>query len=176
MKRLELHSPSRATSEDEYSDDDSSDECSEQQNDNRSTYHSSDFSLLSDYKLIGLLLLDDDAEEAEGKILVVEADVQHAPLVAGDVLTQEHISLLLQYGFLGTYNKAKIFLNTNTPFSTCICSVPGSGKSYSTSRLLKNALISSRNFRKLKNSLFALVFSYSGFNSKVIDFNIVEEN
>jgi DNA replication protein DnaC len=59
-----------------------------------------------------------------------------------------------------SHAKELLFLNTNVHFSAFICGVQGSGKSHSTTCLLENALISSKQLGRLESPLSALGFSY----------------
>ncbi|KAF2175168.1 hypothetical protein K469DRAFT_724395 [Zopfia rhizophila CBS 207.26] len=118
---------------------------------------------------------EDNGAQSDG----LDAEIQHAPLISGQVL-QEAGEVLPQYGFLGTQAtsgvsslESRIFLNTNVPFSAFICGVQGSGKSHTTSCILENALIPSRHLGHLKNPLSALVFSYGEYSSSA-GFNISE--
>ncbi|ORY19148.1 hypothetical protein BCR34DRAFT_472244 [Clohesyomyces aquaticus] len=111
----------------------------------------------------------------------MEAQIQHTPLLSGDIIEQTAEHTLPQYGFLGEQTnllpgspESQLFLNTNVPLSAFICGVQGSGKSHTTSCFLENALIPSRDIGELKNPLSALVFSYGDFNSDGAGFSISE--
>lgn len=65
-------------------------------------------------------------------------------------------------------------MNTNIPFSAFICGVQGSGKSYTTSTILENALIPSPHIGRLESPLSALVFSYGHFSGGGEGFSISE--
>jgi hypothetical protein len=67
-----------------------------------------------------------------------------------------------------------LFLNTNVPFPAFICGVHGSGKSHTTTCVLENALIPSKQLGRLQSSLSALVFSYGQFGGNGSGFTISE--
>ena len=121
-----------------------------------------------------MLLPDDVNPDKESKARTLKNDVQQAPIIAGEMLNEDYIHLVPQYGFLGVHEKSKLFVNTNIPFSAFICGVQGSGKSHTASCLMENALISSHHLGHLENPLSALVFSYSPFSGEGVDFNISE--
>jgi hypothetical protein len=129
-----------------------------------------------DYDHIDLLMPDDNIlDNPDEKRSGTDAEIRHAPLVSGSLITPENRKLLPQYGFLGvTQDRSKLFLNTNIPFSAFICGVQGSGKSHSTSCLLENALIPSKHLGRLENPLSALVFSYGQFSGDGSGFSISE--
>jgi hypothetical protein len=129
-----------------------------------------------DYGHIDLLMPDDNFQDnPDEKRTGTDAEIQHAPLVSGCLITPENRELLPQYGFLGvTQKRSKLFLNTNIPFSAFICGVQGSGKSHTTSCLLENVLIPSKHLGRLENPLSALVFSYGHFSGDGSGFNISE--
>jgi hypothetical protein len=129
-----------------------------------------------DYDHIDLLVPDDNFEDnADEKRTGTDAEIKHAPLVSGSLITPENRKLLPQYGFLGVaQDRSKLFLNTNIPFSAFICGVQGSGKSHTTSCLLENVLIPSKHLGRLENPLSALVFSYGHFSGDGLGFNISE--
>ncbi|KAF2125329.1 hypothetical protein P153DRAFT_425759 [Dothidotthia symphoricarpi CBS 119687] len=119
------------------------------------------------------LLLAEDSTEGE-IISEVENEIRDAPLLSASVIRGEDRSVLPQYGFLGSHEKEKVFLNTNVPFSAFICGVQGSGKSHTASCILENALIPSSQLGRLKKPLSALVFSYSQFGGDGSGFSISE--
>ena len=107
------------------------------------------------------------------------AEIRHAPLLDEDFIFDNSKNLVPQYGLIGSHSefedgKSKLFLNTNTPFSAFICGVQGSGKSHTTSCIMENALISSKNLGKLANPLSALVFSYGHFSGDGSGYSISE--
>ena len=57
----------------------------------------------------------------------------------------------------------RLFLNTNTPWSTFICGSQGSGKSHTLSCILENALLQGSRLGKLPNPLAGIVFHYDKF-------------
>ncbi|KAK6499524.1 hypothetical protein TWF506_004154 [Arthrobotrys conoides] len=56
-----------------------------------------------------------------------------------------------------------VFLNTNTPFTTFICGLQGSGKSHSLSVIMENCLIQNPSLGVLHRPLAAVVFYFSPF-------------
>lgn len=109
-----------------------------------------------------------------------------APLFSGKVLDKSEPETLSQYGLLckalatkegdesppstsaqpafAWNDDPRIFVNTNTPWSTFICGSQGSGKSYTLSCMLENCLIRS-GLGKLPSPLAAMVFHYDSFVS-----------
>ena len=109
-----------------------------------------------------------------------------APLFSGKVLDNSEPDTLNQYGLLckaqatreAGKNSAstsaepalawnedpRVFINTNTPWSSFICGSQGSGKSYTLSCMLENCLIRSE-LGKLPKPLAAMVFHYDNFVS-----------
>lgn len=70
-----------------------------------------------------------------------DSDIKNAVLFSAEVPKQTDPSLLPQYGLLGQVLSAsnfdaRLFQNTNMPFSTFICGLQGSGKSHTLSCLL----------------------------------------
>ncbi|PVH99938.1 hypothetical protein DM02DRAFT_528010 [Periconia macrospinosa] len=109
------------------------------------------------------------------------AGIRHAPLADEHVIREKDTGdLIPQFGLMGTYDQntskanSKLFLNTNIPFSAFVCGVQGSGKSYTTSCILENCLVPSKNVGILKKPLSALVFSYGQFTGDGTGFNISE--
>ncbi|PSN74339.1 hypothetical protein BS50DRAFT_478996 [Corynespora cassiicola Philippines] len=105
--------------------------------------------------------------------VVIESELQHAPLFKWPMLTEDTKKILPQYGLLGCHEGSKLLLNTNVPFSTFICGVQGSGKSHTTSTILENSLIRSKHLGRLQKPLSALILSYGHFGSGN-GFNICE--
>lgn len=105
---------------------------------------------------------------------VTHPEIQHAPIIAEDILAQESRDSIPQYGLLGSFGNQKMFLNTNVPFSTFVCGVQGSGKSHTVSCILENSLIPSPILGRMESPLSALVLSYSQFGSDGSGFNISE--
>ncbi|KAF2790806.1 hypothetical protein K505DRAFT_250411 [Melanomma pulvis-pyrius CBS 109.77] len=176
---------SRVASDDEYTETDTShddyEECeySEVLEDNNlsSDEQKRGIPYAPDYDHIDLLVPDEiDHDHTDERYAGADAEIKHAPIISGDMITDEHQELLPQYGFLGlgTRDKSKLFLNTNVPFSAFICGVQGSGKSHTTSCLLENVLIPSKHLGRLENPLSALVFSYGHFSGDGSGFNISE--
>lgn len=83
-------------------------------------------------------------------------------------------SIVPRCGLLGSYEKEKMFLNTNIPFSAFVCGVQGSDKSHTTAFLLENALIPSPQLGQLQHPLSALVFSYGQFGGDGSGFSVSE--
>jgi len=119
-----------------------------------------------------LLANDFDDDDIIEDIFTNEASevIKQAPLFDESILKDETQNLLPQYGLIGSYSPlngtksiSKLFLNTNVPFSAFICGVQGSGKSHTTSCIMENSLIASKQLGKLTNPLSALVFSYGVF-------------
>lgn len=109
------------------------------------------------------------------------AAAQHAPLLDESLVRDAATrSDLPQYGLMGTHDqnihnpRSKLFLNTNVPFSAFVCGVQGSGKSHTTSCILENCLIPSKNIGVLREPLSALVFSYGLFTGNGAGFSISE--
>lgn len=124
-----------------------------------------------------------------------DKEIQHAPIISEDELEKSK-DLVPQYGLLGSHldSGARLFQNTNVPFSSFICGVQGSGKSHTTSCLLgmsirtclarlcftnlceENALIpvSSPQLGRLEEPLSAMVFAYDDFNGDGSGFNVSE--
>ena len=67
-------------------------------------------------------------------------------------------------GIASSGDDPRLFLNTNTPWSTFICGSQGSGKSHTLSVMLENALLPS-SLGKLPNPLAGIVFHYDRFTS-----------
>jgi hypothetical protein len=106
------------------------------------------------------LLLAEDSDEDGAKTTETENESRHAPLVAANMIDSVTQKVILQYGLLGSYEKKRIFLNTNIPFSAFVCGVQGSGKSHTTACILENALIPSPQLGRLERPLSASIFSY----------------
>lgn len=110
------------------------------------------------------LLLAENSDEDEAEITTeADAELSHAPLIAASMLKQRGQAAIPQYGLLASYEKEKIFLNTNIPFPAFLCGVQGSGKSHTTAYILEDALIPSPQLGQLQRPLSALVFSYGQF-------------
>jgi hypothetical protein len=130
--------------------------------------------------MMALLSDSDDDEHEDGEVNdEFDTEIQHAPLLDEDFLSEDSMHLVPQYGLVGTHNessngRSKLFLNTNTPFSAFICGVQGSGKSHTTSCIMENSLIPSKNLGKLQSPLSALVFSYGPFSGDGSGYNISE--
>jgi hypothetical protein len=122
------------------------------------------------------LLLSDasDEEGLEESNDEVDGEVRHAPLITASMVTGRSQSNLPQYGLLGSYEKEKMFINTNIPFSAFVCGVQGSGKSHTTACILENALIQSSQLGRLQRPLSALVFSYGQFGGDGSGFSVSE--
>lgn len=121
-------------------------------------------------------LLSDDTDDDEDKFATSRIDateIQHAPLLTAN-LVSDHQDVIPQYGLMGSYEKEKLFLNTNVPFSAFICGVQGSGKSHTASCILENALIASKQLGRLENPLSALILSYGQFGGDGSGFSISE--
>jgi hypothetical protein len=106
------------------------------------------------------LLLAEDSDEDGAKTTETENESRHAPLVAANMIDSVTQKVILQYGLLGSYEKKRILLNTNIPFSAFVCGVQGSGKSHTTACILENALIPSPQLGRLERPLSASIFSY----------------
>ncbi|KAL1597158.1 hypothetical protein SLS60_008740 [Paraconiothyrium brasiliense] len=109
------------------------------------------------------------------------AEIRNAPLADESIFRAKTTARLIpQFGFMGTQDQnidnanSKLFLNTNVPFSAFVCGVQGSGKSHTTSCILENCLIPSKNLGVLQEPLSALVFSYSLFTGDGAGFSISE--
>lgn len=84
----------------------------------------------------------DDDEENEGESTIHK--LKNAVLFSGSVLENKGHGLLPQYGLLGSTSSAlsikpadaRLFLNTNIPFSAFVCGVQGSGKSHTTACMI----------------------------------------
>ncbi|KAF2871091.1 hypothetical protein BDV95DRAFT_494743 [Massariosphaeria phaeospora] len=126
-----------------------------------------------DYDQINLLM-PDKPTDGDKDSSSLNAEIQHAPLLDGSMITADTAHLLPQYGFFGMRAKSPLFFNTNVPFSAFICGVQGSGKSHTTSCILENALIPSRSLGRLESPLSALVLSYGHFGSGGVGFSISE--
>ncbi|KAF1994123.1 hypothetical protein P154DRAFT_448366 [Amniculicola lignicola CBS 123094] len=120
-------------------------------------------------------------EAAASTTSELDSEIRHAPLISEGILLKARKGTVPQYGLLGTYapdgveeSRAKIFLNTNVPFSAFICGVQGSGKSHTTACILENALIPSPNLGRLENPVSAMIFSYGEFSSDGGGFSISE--
>ena len=94
-----------------------------------------------------------------------------APAFTGRVLTDFPIAFSgsCQYGLLGAESGSdkedpRILLNMSPPWSAFICGSQGSGKSYTTSCMLENALCKSE-VTNMNNPLTAMVFHYDRFTS-----------
>ncbi|PVI04343.1 hypothetical protein DM02DRAFT_611599 [Periconia macrospinosa] len=120
----------------------------------------------------------DSEEEAALDTNVCGKEIEHAPLLDEDFISEEYKELIPQYGLIGSHDefteKSKLFLNSNIPFSAFICGVQGSGKSHTTSCIMENVLIQSNILGKLQSPLSALVFSYGHFSGDGAGFNISE--
>lgn len=87
-----------------------------------------------------LLNMEDEGDNGESSI----HKLKNAVLFSGKVLEDTKDSLLPQYGLLGSTSlalatkpaDARLFLNTNVPFSAFICGVQGSGKSHTTACII----------------------------------------
>jgi hypothetical protein len=133
----------------------------------------------ADFDAMDILLAVD--RSAEGGDTDSRADIFHAPLVDESIVRDKNTtSLIPQYGLVGTHDQnidnmnSKAFLNTNVPFSAFVCGVQGSGKSHTTSCIIENCLIPSRNLGVLQAPLSALVFSYGLFTGDGAGFSISE--
>jgi hypothetical protein len=79
--------------------------------------------------------LQDEVKGSAPSRNVLEHDLKAAPVLTRSVLTAfRDDGYFPQYGLLGTVRNSKqpdnrIYLNTNTPISTIVCGVQGSGKS-----------------------------------------------
>jgi hypothetical protein len=121
------------------------------------------------------LLSDESGDDEEGKVVEeMKDEVCHAPLLSAGVISEANRSVVPQYGLFGSYEKDKLFLNTNVPFSAFICGVQGSGKSHTTACILENALIPSQQLGRLQKPLSALVFSYGQFGGDGTSFSVSE--
>jgi hypothetical protein len=100
--------------------------------------------------------------------------IRNAPLLTSNMDLENDRFMFPQYGLLGSHENAKLFLNTNVPFSAFICGVQGSGKSHTTSCILENSLIPSELLGHLESPLSALVFSYGQFGGDGSGFSISE--
>jgi hypothetical protein len=104
----------------------------------------------------------------------IKDQIRNAPLLTSNMDLENDRTMFPQYGLLGSHENAKLFLNTNIPFSAFICGVQGSGKSHTTSCILENALIPSGLLGHLESPLSALVFSYGQFGGDGSGFSISE--
>jgi hypothetical protein len=104
----------------------------------------------------------------------IRDQIRNAPLLTSNMDLENDRTMFPQYGLLGSHENAKLFLNTNVPFSAFICGVQGSGKSHTTSCILENALIPSELLGHLESPLSALVFSYGQFGGDGSGFSISE--
>jgi hypothetical protein len=121
------------------------------------------------------LLSDESDDDEKGKVAdEMKDEICHAPLLSAGVISEADHSVVPQYGLFGSYDKDKLFLNTNVPFSAFICGVQGSGKSHTTACILENALIPSPLLGHLKRPLSALVFSYGQFGGDGASFSVSE--
>ncbi|KAJ4346476.1 uncharacterized protein N0V89_010405 [Didymosphaeria variabile] len=132
-----------------------------------------------DLDAMDVLLTDDSFTDGSGTDH--QAEIRHAPLAdEGIFRSRSTISLIPQFGLMGTHDQnidnasSKLFLNTNVPFSAFVCGVQGSGKSHTTSCILENCLIPSKNLGVLQEPLSALVFSYGLFTGDGAGFSISE--
>jgi hypothetical protein len=135
----------------------------------------------SDSADMDLLLSNHSGDEDDESSQISEemAQIQHAPLLDANIISCGTQQLLPQYGLIASYDKAKntqskLLLNTNVPFSIFVCGVQGSGKSHTTSCILENSLMPSKQLGKLQNPLSALVLSYGQFNGDGTGFSISE--
>ena len=115
-------------------------------------------------------LLSDNPKTGETPL----TELKKSPLVTANVLMQENSNLFPSFGLLGSYEKEKLNLNLEEPFSAFICGVQGSGKSHTTSCILENALIPSSRLGRLGSPLSALVFNYGQFSGDGSGFSISE--
>jgi hypothetical protein len=104
----------------------------------------------------------------------IKDQIRNAPLLTSNMDLENDRSMFPQYGLLGSHENAKLFLNTDVPFSAFICGVQGSGKSHTTSCILENSLIRSELLGHLESPLSALVFSYGQFGGDGSGFSISE--
>ena len=63
------------------------------------------------------------------------------------------------------YTDPRVYLNTNTPWSSFICGSQGSGKSHTLSCMLENCMLPLTKLGRLPNPLSGLVFHYDKFGS-----------
>ncbi|KAI0265152.1 hypothetical protein BC834DRAFT_1033285 [Gloeopeniophorella convolvens] len=96
--------------------------------------------------------VDTNVEEIAGS-----HDLKTAPLLTRKAYLRDHMNQVInQYGVFGTIidprqlrapvdswddDSARLYLNTNTPFSALVCGVQGSGKSHTVSVLLENMFV-----------------------------------
>lgn len=84
-----------------------------------------------------------------------EHEIKNAPIFTADALPSLRTqcpqravlgSILSQHalGFPGMTEKRQVYININTPFSSVVCGVQGSGKSHTASVLLEGCLLSNR--------------------------------
>ena len=128
----------------------------------------------ADNEAMALLLAEDsDSDDAE-TASEADTELRHAPLIAANMIAPGTRKMVLQYGLLGSYEKERIFLNTNIPFSAFVCGVQGSGKSHTSACILENVLIPSPQLGRLERPLSALVFSYGQFGGDGSGFSVSE--
>lgn len=129
---------------------------------------------VADDDAMALLLAEDSDEDGAKATSETENELRHAPLVAANMIDSVTRKVILQYGLLGSYEKERIFFNTNIPFSAFVCGVQSSGKSHTTACILENALIPSPQLGRLERPLSALIFSYGQFGGDGCGFSVSE--
>lgn len=103
------------------------------------------------------LLLQSDDGDSRLEEETIEGSIKNAIIFSADTLKHYDPNLLPQHGLLGktlpaertnprpiTKGANRLFQNTNTPASTFICGLQGSGKSHTLSCLVGTSFIASR--------------------------------
>ncbi|KAF3165730.1 hypothetical protein TWF751_008997 [Orbilia oligospora] len=103
--------------------------------------------------------------------------LEYIPLFTSDLLrSASDVGLPPQFAVFGKFlgpesadssEQRLLLLNTNTPWTTFICGLQGSGKSHSLTAMLESCLIRDRSIGRLQKPLSGLVFHYSPYHSNV---------
>lgn len=86
-----------------------------------------------------------------------------APLVTFSAVLRSPEEFV-QRGLLGVSGDERVYVNLNTPSSSVVCGVQGSGKSHTVACILENALIVDEGIGTLSHPLAALVFNFDNQN------------